>query len=149
MEYDEGADVFSYGIVLFEIITREKVSVALQRSPMDAFDLDERKTRNLLPKDCPSDFAELAFKCCRYESNQRPNFRAIVGELAAMIKTFPAPVKPNAHGAHRGASPRGAPNMRVRGGLTPGSPRGGLPLGIGPNRGLPQSRPGTPIPRNN
>ena len=147
MDYDAKADVFSYGIVLFEIITREKVSVALQRSPMDAFDLDERKTRNLLPKDCPPELAELAFRCCRYEPNHRPDFRQIVNELAAMIKTFPVPAKPNQGSpGGRGGPLRGGPGLRSRG----APPRGGTPLGIQPNRGgPPRGAPGSPYPRGN
>eukprot|EP01096_Ripella_sp_DP13-Kostka_P016629 TRINITY_DN8155_c3_g1_i1.p1 TRINITY_DN8155_c3_g1~~TRINITY_DN8155_c3_g1_i1.p1 ORF type:complete len:475 (+),score=180.21 TRINITY_DN8155_c3_g1_i1:229-1653(+) len=86
MEYDGQCDVFSYGIVLLELITRRKVSEALQRSPMEAFDLDEKKTRALLPRDCPAEFAELAFQCCRYEPNDRPVFRDIVRSLSEMIK---------------------------------------------------------------
>eukprot|EP00011_Vannellida_sp_DIVA3-517-6-12_P014246 CAMPEP_0114616352 /NCGR_PEP_ID=MMETSP0168-20121206/6642_1 /TAXON_ID=95228 ORGANISM="Vannella sp., Strain DIVA3 517/6/12" /NCGR_SAMPLE_ID=MMETSP0168 /ASSEMBLY_ACC=CAM_ASM_000044 /LENGTH=326 /DNA_ID=CAMNT_0001827463 /DNA_START=158 /DNA_END=1137 /DNA_ORIENTATION=- len=89
MEYDTQADVFSFGIVLFELITRQKVSEALQRSPMDAFDLDQEKTRKLLPADCPKSFSDLAFRCASYEPDNRPDFIEIVKFLMDNVDTTP------------------------------------------------------------
>eukprot|EP01120_Amphizonella_sp_Union-15-10_P010657 TRINITY_DN4324_c0_g2_i1.p1 TRINITY_DN4324_c0_g2~~TRINITY_DN4324_c0_g2_i1.p1 ORF type:complete len:347 (+),score=44.08 TRINITY_DN4324_c0_g2_i1:59-1099(+) len=80
MDYGPSADIFSYGIVLFEIITREKVAVVVPRTPMNAFGLNEEKVRQskLIPSDCPTEFSELAFSCCKYEPKERPSFEEIL-----------------------------------------------------------------------
>lgn len=79
MEYDEKVDVFSFGIVLCEIITRRKVTTDLQRAPQDAFCLDPEKFTPLVPEDCPPAFLRLALSCCEYESEKRPTFIDIIG----------------------------------------------------------------------
>lgn len=138
MEYDAKADVFSFGIVLLEIITREKVSNALQRSAVHGFELDIGKARLLLPQDCPSSFADLAFDCCKYKPEDRPSFKDVVKRLSEDIKQFPSNVPQRAGGN------RGGPNMRMRG--MRGAPRGNGAPG-GPNRGAPGSPRGSPAPR--
>jgi serine/threonine protein kinase len=135
MEYDAKADVFSFGIVLLEIITREKVSNALQRSAMHGFELDIGKARLLLPSDCPAAFSDLAFDCCKYKPEDRPSFKDIVKRLSEDIKQFPSTVQQRPGGA-----PRGGPNMRMRG------MRGG-PRGAPAQRGGPGSPRGAPAPR--
>merc|ERR1712137_1487864 len=121
MEYNDKADVFSYGIVLLEIITRKKVSSSLQRSAMDGFELDVAKTRALLPEDCPTVFSDLAFSTCSYEPSKRPSFKDIVSAFNVAVKTFPA----GGRGGMRGRGGRGSPMRGGRGMRGRGSPRGG------------------------
>ena len=143
MEYDGGADVFSFGIVLLEIITREKVSTSLQRSAMDGFELDVNKARAILPPDCPPRFSELAFNCCKYDPAERPLFKEIVKTLNEDLKEFPNN-QPNRGGRGgppgRGGPGRGGPQggnvnrfVVPRGGGQP--PRGGSPGGPRPPPG--------------
>jgi len=89
MEYDEKADIFSYGIVLFEIITRLNVTKFLQRNPQEAFALNLDKTRSFVPKQCPSEFVDLAVDCCTYEPNDRPNFKRLAQILGDLVKNEP------------------------------------------------------------
>eukprot|EP01090_Pellita_catalonica_P008030 TRINITY_DN1867_c0_g1_i3.p1 TRINITY_DN1867_c0_g1~~TRINITY_DN1867_c0_g1_i3.p1 ORF type:complete len:520 (-),score=103.10 TRINITY_DN1867_c0_g1_i3:254-1720(-) len=86
MEYDEKIDVFSYGIVLCEIITRVKVSKELERVPQNAFGLDNEKFRKLVPEDCPKGFSILAEACCNYYSQDRPTFVEIITLLDQLLK---------------------------------------------------------------
>lgn len=90
MQYNQKADVFSYGIVLCEIITRKKISLELQRSPADAFGMDVAKFKELIPSDCPLEFATLAMECCAYDPNDRPPFTDIVRKLKEIDKNLPA-----------------------------------------------------------
>merc|ERR1711982_304301 len=115
MDYNEKADVFSYGIVLLEIISRKKVSVSLQRSAADGFQLDIDKAKAVLPTDCPESLADLAFELCQNDPEARPTFKQVVSRLSKLYKTYPNNVA------------RGRP-MRGRGGRGRGGPpRGGSP----------------------
>eukprot|EP01103_Thecamoeba_quadrilineata_P006694 TRINITY_DN16419_c0_g1_i1.p1 TRINITY_DN16419_c0_g1~~TRINITY_DN16419_c0_g1_i1.p1 ORF type:complete len:374 (-),score=98.18 TRINITY_DN16419_c0_g1_i1:117-1238(-) len=89
MDYDIRADVFSYGIVLLEIISRTKVSITLQRSPMDAFGLNEDAARAIIPKDCPEEFSVAAFSCSDYEPEKRPLLKNLSHSLSKLAKTLP------------------------------------------------------------
>ena len=136
MDYNEKADVFSYGIVLLEIITRQKVSTSLQRSAMDGFELDVNKTKGIIPEDCPSAFSDIAFAVCKYSPEDRPTFKDVVTQLTAAVKEFPAAVAPTRGGRGgrgafrgvrgRGGPPRGGPGGALRGG--PGGASRGSPV---------------------
>jgi len=80
LDYGEKSDVFSYGLVLFEIITRTKFGKEIPRTPNDAFGINEEKIKEsgLMPPDCPPYFQELAFFCCKYEEKKRPNFKQVL-----------------------------------------------------------------------
>eukprot|EP01100_Stratorugosa_tubuloviscum_P000516 TRINITY_DN1114_c0_g1_i2.p1 TRINITY_DN1114_c0_g1~~TRINITY_DN1114_c0_g1_i2.p1 ORF type:complete len:457 (+),score=241.05 TRINITY_DN1114_c0_g1_i2:104-1474(+) len=100
MDYNNSADVFSYGIVLLEIVTRAKISLELQRSPMDAFGISEDQARQLIPAECPPAFSQLCFDCTAYEPDRRPIFKNVVIYLNRLLKEIPretaAPVAPTA-----------------------------------------------------
>ena len=130
MDYNEKADVFSYGIVVLEIITRKKVSVSLQRSAADGFELDVEKTKAVLPSDCPESFSDLAFEVCAYDPEARPTFKQVVSRLSKLYKTYPNNTAPRGRGGRGrgGRGGRGAPRgrgMRGRGRGGPGSPQRG------------------------
>ncbi|XP_008333172.1 dual specificity testis-specific protein kinase 2 [Cynoglossus semilaevis] len=77
--YNEKADVFSYGIVLCEIIAR------IQADPdylprTENFGLDYHTFQHMVG-DCPPDFLQLAFNCCNMDPKLRPSFTEIVKYL--------------------------------------------------------------------
>jgi len=88
--YSEKADVFSFGIVLCEIISRKKITTELQRSALDAFGLDVDKFLALVPDDCPLELQSIALECCVYEPNERPTFKQLIPRLGTLLKSLPS-----------------------------------------------------------
>ncbi|EFA86434.1 LISK family protein kinase [Heterostelium album PN500] len=76
--YDETCDVYSFGILLYEMICGIRVvKNELKRLPQEAFDLDCDKAYQYVPPACPKVFCELARLCVSYEPRQRPSFKTI------------------------------------------------------------------------
>ncbi|XP_067137030.1 uncharacterized protein [Centruroides vittatus] len=81
--YDERADIFSYGIILCEIIARiEADPDILPRT--ENFGVDYVAFSEMCP-DCPPNFLTLAFSCCRIDPRSRPSFKDIVNQLEALM----------------------------------------------------------------
>ncbi|XP_057713549.1 dual specificity testis-specific protein kinase 2 [Corythoichthys intestinalis] len=81
--YNEKADVFSYGIILCEIIAR------IQADPdflprTENFGLDYHTFQHMVG-DCPPDFLQLAFNCCNMDPTLRPSFPDIVRHLDEIL----------------------------------------------------------------
>ncbi|KAI4904281.1 hypothetical protein NFI96_030088 [Prochilodus magdalenae] len=77
--YNEKADIFSYGIILCEVIAR------IQADPdylprTENFGLDYHAFQHMVG-DCPPDFLQLAFNCCNMDPKLRPSFPDIVKRL--------------------------------------------------------------------
>lgn len=84
--YTRAVDCYSFGIILWEIYTREipwsglryyQVRVAL-----------EQGQRPPIPDDCPTDFSTLIQLCWHEQPSQRPEFAAIVSFLEVMYSPF-------------------------------------------------------------
>lgn len=90
MDYDQSADVFSYGMVLFEIISRQRVEKAFPRGPATFFAIDEDTARasEHIPRDCPPPLLDLAIWCTQYDGPQRPDFKRITVILKQMLETI-------------------------------------------------------------
>uniref|UniRef100_A0A8C6SMP7 dual-specificity kinase n=1 Tax=Neogobius melanostomus TaxID=47308 RepID=A0A8C6SMP7_9GOBI len=81
--YNEKADVFSYGIVLCEIIARVQADPDfLPRT--ENFGLDYHAFQHMVG-DCPHDFLQLAFNCCNMDPTLRPSFPEIVRTLEGIL----------------------------------------------------------------
>eukprot|EP01088_Endostelium_zonatum_P001668 TRINITY_DN1200_c0_g1_i1.p1 TRINITY_DN1200_c0_g1~~TRINITY_DN1200_c0_g1_i1.p1 ORF type:complete len:698 (-),score=259.36 TRINITY_DN1200_c0_g1_i1:214-2307(-) len=79
--------MFSHSESYFAKLSHEKkITVELARSPENAFGLAVEKFMSLIPHDCPETFAELAFDCCEYESDDRPDFSAILQKCEQIME---------------------------------------------------------------
>ncbi|XP_055384763.1 uncharacterized protein LOC129614266 [Condylostylus longicornis] len=81
--YDQTSDVFSYGIVLCEIIACIEADPDIMPRT-HSFGLDYLAFVELCPEDTPPAFLRLAFYCCIYDSKNRPTFSEIVKKLTAL-----------------------------------------------------------------
>lgn len=88
MDYDGKSDVFSFGMVIFEMITRQRVEKILPRIPVDHFGLNPQKVAEVLPPDCPKEFSDLALWCCEYEPSARPDFKKIIVALQTILNNL-------------------------------------------------------------
>ncbi len=104
-KYGEKADVYSYGVVLWELITREGnantytftlvVLCVSQRSTNDpyadpfagmppfqvVFAVATQGLRPTIPQTCPNNFARLVAQCWSENQNDRPDFSEILEAL--------------------------------------------------------------------
>jgi len=107
MEYDESADIFSFGILLLELSIRKKVSKALERGPHNAFELDEDQTRQVIPDTVPPLFTELIIDCIKYNPEERPKFPHIIHILKQLASLYPIPLQT----LDNPLSPAGSPSI--------------------------------------
>lgn len=83
MNYDEKADVFSYGIILWELLSREcpyEGMTAIQC----ALAVLNRDKRPDIPKWCPPQLHALIKSCVKKDPEERPSFWQIIMALDAM-----------------------------------------------------------------
>ncbi|KYQ57223.1 Dual specificity testis-specific protein kinase 2 [Trachymyrmex zeteki] len=93
--YDHRSDVFSFGIVVCELIGRVPADPdVLPRS--DNFGLDYLAVAEICAAaDPPPAFLQLAFNCCTYEPKSRPTFPEIMTSLETMIAAYEEELKSN------------------------------------------------------
>lgn len=86
--YDGKVDVFSFGVVLWEIIAHRSTEDNVLSSVSTLQYAKRLKTgfRPTIPDDCPSDFRLLIEACWEYKPQKRPTFTQIVLYLEHIIK---------------------------------------------------------------
>ncbi|KAM9810536.1 dual specificity testis-specific protein kinase 2 [Neosynchiropus ocellatus] len=84
--YDRKVDVFSFGIVLCEILARIPADPEILPRTQN-YGLNVDAFRGLV-RDCPERLVDLASRCCMVESFRRPAFTELLDELGEVAETL-------------------------------------------------------------
>nr|XP_030707708.1 mitogen-activated protein kinase kinase kinase 20 isoform X2 [Globicephala melas] len=79
----ETCDTYSYGVVLWEMLTREAPFKGLEGLQV-AWLVVEKNERLTIPSSCPRSFAELLHQCWEADAKKRPSFKQIISILESM-----------------------------------------------------------------
>jgi hypothetical protein len=98
--YDERADIFSFGVVLAEMITRRPPGKNgfLERHPRTKFKMDIDQLRAAAPPDTPPSLLELAASCLAYEAEYRLTTEVCSGVMTAASQGAVAGIECLLHG---------------------------------------------------
>ncbi|KAL0969300.1 hypothetical protein UPYG_G00225240 [Umbra pygmaea] len=92
--YSEKCDVFSWGIILWEVITRRKPFDEIGGSAFCIMWAVHRGTRPPLIKDLPEPIEVLMTRCWDKEPAQRPSMEEVRNTVASLMKYFPGSDEP-------------------------------------------------------
>jgi serine/threonine protein kinase len=84
-DYSEKADVYSFGIILWELATRKPPFRELNGLQVSQ-EVVKNNLRPPLPKRCPEPFVKLMQKCWDRECEIRPSFAQIIEDLENFLK---------------------------------------------------------------
>jgi len=87
-DYDEKCDVYSFGIILWEIYTREEpYKDSRQKLSLETFceAVSHENLRPEIPNDCPTNIKTLILDCWEEDPDARPSFSTIVDRLNNII----------------------------------------------------------------
>ncbi|XP_062285195.1 probable serine/threonine-protein kinase roco7 [Scomber scombrus] len=79
----ETCDTYSYGVVLWEMLTREVPFKGFEGLQV-AWLVVEKQERLTIPTSCPASFAELMRKCWQADPKERPQFKQVMVTLETM-----------------------------------------------------------------
>ncbi|KAH8265144.1 hypothetical protein KR044_002094, partial [Drosophila immigrans] len=99
LKYDEKVDVFSFGIMLCEIIGRVEADPDYMPRNSD-FSLNQQEFREKFCAHCPEAFVKVAFVCCDLNPDMRPCFETLHVWLEQLRQHLAAQQQPPARLLH-------------------------------------------------
>lgn len=94
--YSKKVDVYSFGIVLWELVTR--LVPYQDMTPVQvAYAVVNKNLRPTIPDDCPTELADLMEQCWKDNPERRPNFYQIVQILEDVEMSLPEDPQPQHH----------------------------------------------------
>lgn len=91
-DYDEMADVFSFAMILYEVVCRhvpfEDVDPGLVAVKFAKGQRPDLTSPDLVPEDTPSEFIDLMTNCWEHDAKNRPNFEQIYTFLKSFFETL-------------------------------------------------------------
>ncbi|CAL8345702.1 unnamed protein product [Merluccius merluccius] len=90
----ETCDTYSYGVVLWEMLTREVPFKGFEGLQV-AWLVVEKQERLTIPTSCPASFAELMRKCWQADPKERPLFKQVLMMLETMANDSRLPEQCN------------------------------------------------------
>uniref|UniRef100_A0A6B2L5E3 non-specific serine/threonine protein kinase n=1 Tax=Arcella intermedia TaxID=1963864 RepID=A0A6B2L5E3_9EUKA len=73
--YNEKIDVFAFGLVIIELVTRQKIGETIERTTNG---VDLSNISHFVPTDCPADLLKLSEICSASKAEERPPFDTIL-----------------------------------------------------------------------
>eukprot|EP00005_Dracoamoeba_jomungandri_P000846 CAMPEP_0174250414 /NCGR_PEP_ID=MMETSP0439-20130205/593_1 /TAXON_ID=0 /ORGANISM="Stereomyxa ramosa, Strain Chinc5" /LENGTH=309 /DNA_ID=CAMNT_0015330477 /DNA_START=27 /DNA_END=956 /DNA_ORIENTATION=+ len=114
--YDNTCDVFSFGMVAFELITRDKPPMRKIREGYAFIGADHQ---DKIPAETPPELWQLLLECAATSPKDRPNFKTIVSKLKDIYDSLPeddkAKPKKKKKKAKRKPSGKKRPKKKVSG----------------------------------
>ncbi|EFA81288.1 LISK family protein kinase [Heterostelium album PN500] len=83
--YDKSCDVFSFGIVLIELVTRLRLTPRIRNENLG---IDQPYVKSRAKEGCPNEILELIFMCCREKPQLRPTFEKIEQALIYLLENL-------------------------------------------------------------
>jgi len=85
LEYDHKCDVFSYAMVMWELITRDKPP---QRVVRDQFGFPDMEHKSSIPAETPEELWNLLVECAERDPQNRPEFKEVIRKLNAIQQKY-------------------------------------------------------------
>lgn len=86
MDYDERIDIFSYGVVLCELIARKAPSMSIFRREVPGFGISSEEIKTRANEGCPPALTELVINTVESDPDHRPSFAEIIARLGEIYE---------------------------------------------------------------